>query len=219
MLIIEPPKGNASPKALGFPHWNSKWSHPSITSFLNSSTVQLWSLLSCVLSYTWSVQSEEFGLTRATFFLMMGLLGCNSLSVVSSCLVKYYDSKLRAVKKNVVTHYSRTTKIQTTIITPKEQYQFSSTWPNDHDQPNLMQWLPVKENLQILLQYAAQHVVTFSKHSVLLNAEQSTQPFFSKRSEYATHEQRGTTATEEPSQQSLLSQVQQSNYTHLSQRH
>lgn len=82
-----------------------------------------------------------------------------------------------------------------------------------------MQSLPVKKTLQILLQYAAQHVVTFSKHSVLLNAEQSTQRFFSKRSEYATHEQRGTTATEEPSQQSLLSQVQQSNYTHLSQRH
>lgn len=36
---------------------------------------------------------------RATFFLMIGLLGCNSLSVVSSCPVKYYESKLRAVKK------------------------------------------------------------------------------------------------------------------------
>lgn len=168
------------------------------------------------------MQGEEFGLMRATFFLMMGSLGCNSLSVVSSCSVKYYGSKLRAVKKNVVIHYSHTTKIQTTIITPKQQHQlhqFSSTWPNDHDQPNLHAVTSSKKTLQILLQYAAQHVVTFSKHSVLLNAEQSTQRFFSKRSEYATHEQRGTTATEEPSQQSLLSQVQQSNYTHLSQRH
>lgn len=123
------------------------------------------------------MQGEEFGLMRATFFLMMG---CNSLSVVSSCSVKYYGSKLRAMKKNVVTHYSHTTKIQTTIITPKQQHQlhqFSSTWPNDHDQHNLHAVTSSKKNLQILLQYAAQHVVTFSKHSVLLNAEQSTQRF------------------------------------------
>lgn len=149
MLIIEPPKGNASPKALGFPHWISKWSHPSIASFLNSSNAIMESSILCCLSYSWSVQGEEFGLMRATFFLMMGLLGCNSLSVVSSCPVKYYESKLRAVKKNVVTHYSHTTKIQTTIITPKQQHQlhqFSSTWPNDHDQPNLHAVTSSKKN-------------------------------------------------------------------------